>query len=62
MNTVKDYQRFGKELMNLIDKYGFHVKVDSLLLKDPTLTIRINTPCAGEILSYIIDLEEVKDE
>lgn len=60
MNTPKDYQRFSEELMGLIDKYGFHVTVESLLSKDPTFTIRIHTPCVEEILSYIIDLKEEK--
>lgn len=56
--TIKDYQRFSEELMKLLDKYGFHVTVETLLLEDATLTIRVHTPYAGEIQSYIFDIEE----
>jgi hypothetical protein len=60
--TLKDYQRFSKKLMKLFNKYGFHVTGEALSLEDATLTIKIHTPCAEEIQSYIIDIEEESNE
>lgn len=55
--TLKDYQRFSKKLMKLLNKYGFHITGESLLLEDATLTIKIHTPCAEKIQSYITHTE-----